>query len=127
MIKRLYIWLWWKYIKKFNEIKLSNFLKNINNDYLKEELKENNILFYSFTYLIYRCFIFYKNSTSIKNAKNELGNINPDNLNIEYLSVIELSKTRLEHLDDINLVTFKKYKNMLDKFFSILDKKKSYK
>lgn len=105
--------------KLYNEKQLNNFLTKVNRDYLEEKLKENKIIFYSFIYLIYRCFIFYKNYTDLKNIKNDLHKLEWKNLNIEYLSIIKLSETRVDYLDDINFVTFKKYKKMLDQFFDL--------
>jgi len=106
--------------KLYNEKQLNNFLTKVNKDYLEEKLKENKIIFYSFIYLIYRCFIFYKNYTDLKNIKNDLHKLEWKNLNIEYLSIIKLSETRVDYLDDINFITFKKYKKMLDQFFDLL-------
>lgn len=106
--------------EKYNYKELNSFLKKMNKDYLKEELKENNIIFFSFTYLIFRSFIFYKNYITSKNTQEDIKNLDKNISNKEYLSVLELSRTRLEHIDDLNLVTFKKYKKMLDAFFNLL-------
>lgn len=104
----------------YNEIKLNNFLKNINKDYLEEELKQNPIILNSFLYLIYISFNFYKNYINSLKSKKEIEVIKKKEISTEYLSAISLSETRLENISDLNLVTFKKYKKMLDVFFELL-------
>lgn len=109
-----------KNFKSYNEKSLEKFLKNINKDYLKEKLNENNIIFYSFLYLIYKCFEFYKNFKESEKAHKLIKELEYKNMNTEYIGIIKMSETRLEHLDEVNIVTFKKYKKMLDTFFTLL-------
>ena len=99
------------------EKELNVFLKNMHKDYLEEELKNNPIIFDSLLYLIFIYYIFYENNLNSENIINDLNN---KNINTNYVGIISLSKTRLKIVNDLNLITFNRYKKMLDTFFWLL-------
>lgn len=109
-----------KDFKKFNEKKMRNFLEWFNNTYAYEKLKGDREIQNSVTYMIYICFIFYKNHVHLKNELEELSSLESKNIHSAYKWIINVNIKRLELIDDIGIYNFKKYNKMLDRFFSLL-------
>ncbi len=100
--------------------KLEDFLKNTQTKYLSETLKNQPQIRNSFYYMIHICYLYKQNCL---NAEKELWDINTlkqSSTDVEHQWILELSWQRLEHIHNINLVNFKKYKKVLDLFFNIL-------
>lgn len=108
------------YFTSYSESKLEEFIKSINKDYLEDNLNNNIEIKYSFYYLLYLLYIFYKNYIESKEQINELEYIIKKEDRPEFKNNLIFSERKLENLNNLNLVTFKKYKSMLDKLFELL-------
>jgi hypothetical protein len=104
----------------FNERKIELFLSSTNIKYISETFKNNKQILNSFSFMVYICFDFYQNYKKSQEQLDEIKDINKIDINPEYSSIIKLSSDRLEYVNNINIVTFKKYSHILDHFFSLL-------
>jgi len=109
-----------KDFESFGEKKIIRFLKTVNHAYISEKLKSNTQIRNSFNFLIYKCFLFYKNYINSEKQINEILDLEKSNITTEYSWVIKLSLKRLEYINNINLHTFKKYNLIIDNFFDLL-------
>ena len=109
-----------QYFSQYSETQLENFLKNTDKKYIDEGIKENEIIRNSFYYLIYICYLFFRNihdsDKNIQEINSSLWEKIPD----IYKWSLALWKQRLKHINNLNSLHFKKYKYMLDRLFSIL-------
>ena len=106
--------------KDYNYENLIIFLKKFNKKYIDDRLRENRIVRNSFYYMIYVCFIFYKNLVDSEEKIWEINDLLDDNIFDIYKENLILTKTRLIELENITLVNFRKYKNMLDELFNLI-------
>ena len=70
--------------KSFNEKKIENFLTSSNKEYMNETLKNHYKIRNSFTFLIYICFVFYKNNIYLKQELQELTSVEKKVIHQEY-------------------------------------------
>lgn len=108
------------YFDEYTENKLEKFLKNIDKNFLEDQLNNNKEIKYSFYYLMYLSYVFYKNYINSEKEIKVLEEIINKEDRIEFKNNLILSEIKLEDLHDLNLVTFKKYKLMLDNLFELL-------
>jgi hypothetical protein len=104
----------------FNEEKIEEFLWWTHIKYLSETLKNNKQISSSFLCMIYNCYNFYQNYKKSEKQLKEMEEMKKIITNQEYSGMLELSSQRLKHINNINIVTFKKYSQILDSFFSLL-------
>ena len=109
-----------KNFKKYNYSSLEQFLKTTEKNYVDDRLNENKLIRDSFYYMIYLCFLCFKNSHDSEKNINEIEKLLWTKTFDLYKWNLELWKTRLSYLNELNLSYFKKYKLMLDKLFSLL-------
>ena len=106
--------------KKWLEL-LTDFINRFKNkDYIltKENSKEYHKLHWILLYFIYLVFLMYQNLEKSSIAKKELETV--ENTWI-YEWQINLMKQRLKYVDDLNILTFNKYKDRLESFFSLFN------
>jgi len=106
--------------KNFNEKKLTNFLENLDKFFIEEKLEQNKELKYHLYYLIFLNYKLFKNILLSNWGILELEEILWEDIDDNFLSELTLSKDRIEHIWNINLLTFKKYKHILEKFIYLL-------
>ena len=106
--------------KSFNEKKIKKFLTTSNKKYINETLKNHYKIRNSFTFLIYICFVFYKNNIYLEQELQELTSVEKKVIHQEYKWLIHLNITRLENIDAIWTNSFKKYNKILSNFFKLL-------
>ena len=105
----------------FSLKKIKDFLLSADLNYLEYQLSYNRDIKYSFYYLIYILYIFYENNTKILEQNDYIQNIWRKDIKLEFKNNIEYSRIKLNHLHNLNLNIFKKYKTMLDNFFKIFN------
>lgn len=108
------------YFKTFNEIKLTNFLKNIDKDFIEEKLEQNKEFKYHIYYLIFLNYKLFKNILLSDWWIEKLEKLIWENIDDDFKSELFLSKERIEHISKVNIVIFKKYKIILEKFINLL-------
>jgi hypothetical protein len=69
-------------------------------------------------YFIYLVFLMYQNIEKNIQTQKELENLWNSWI---YEGHIELMKKRLKYVDDLSVITFKKYKERLEIFFKLLE------
>lgn len=106
--------------KTFSEKKLTDFLKNIDIFFLEEKLEQNKEFKFHLYYLIFLNYKLFKNILLSDWWILELEKILWEDIDDNFKSELFLSKERIEHISDINIVTFKKYKYILEKFINLL-------
>ena len=106
--------------KNYNYNNLKIFLETCDKDYIDERLRENKIIRNCFYYMIYVCFIFYKNLIDSEDKIEEINLLLKDNMFQIYKENLNLGKLRLIEIENITLLNFRKYKMMLDELFSLI-------
>ena len=106
--------------RKFNEKKLQEFLSGSEIRYVSETLKQNVQIRNSFYFMMYNCYRFYQNFRESLQQIQDISDLQEENISIEYAWTLELSSQRLQHINNINITTFKKYSKILDTFFDML-------
>jgi hypothetical protein len=88
---------------------------------MEDKLDNNKEIKYSFYYLMYLSYIFYKNYINSEEEIKVLEEIINKEDRVEFKNNLIFSEIKLESLYDLNLVTFKKYKLMLDQLFTLFN------
>ena len=93
-------------------------LKFKNKDYIltKDNSEEYHKLHWILLYFIYLVFLMYQNVEKTNVTLNELGQ---NRYNWIYEWKLELMKERLNYVNDLNIITFGKYKEKLGLFFKL--------
>jgi len=115
----LTVWKLERNFKNYNYDYFEKFLKNTEKRYIDSSIKENKVVRNSFLYLTYLCYIFFKNSLNSEKNIKRIKLLLWDNIYSVYSWNLELWKTRLDYLNELNIVYFKKYKYILDKIFNL--------
>ncbi len=105
--------------KTYNYNKLDKLIKATDKDYLDDKLQENIVIRNAFLYMIFMCFVLYKNILIAKEEINWLKDFIWKKIDSVYISEMSLSKKRLESISDSSLNVFKKYKLFLDNLFML--------
>jgi len=103
--------------EKFWENKLEFLIKNINKDLINEEIESNKNFKYFLYFLMILNFNFYESIRNNINQIKEIDSIMLKNNYLQYNAILDLSKTRLNEIENISLINFKKYNSFLEKVF----------
>jgi hypothetical protein len=106
--------------EKYNFENLSNFITTTDKDYIDYKLKENKLIRNSFYYMIFLCYIFYRNMTESEKNILKIDKLLQQEIFELYKWNLDLGKTRLIELENISIINFKKYQAMLDKLFELI-------
>ncbi|MDQ7009549.1 MAG: hypothetical protein Q9M94_04640 [Candidatus Gracilibacteria bacterium] len=106
--------------KTFSELKLTNFLKNIDKFFIEEKLKQNPEFKNHLYYLIFLNYKLFKNILLSKGGIEELEKVIGEDIDDNFKAELFLSKERVKHISNINIITFKKYKILLENFMNLL-------
>jgi len=105
--------------KKYNHKSFELFLKTTSKNYIDNSIRENKVIRNSFFYLIYLCYIFFINSHNSEKNILKINKLLWDHIYDVYSWNLQLWKTRLDYLNELNIVYFEKYKKTLDKVFEL--------
>ncbi|MCP4523221.1 MAG: hypothetical protein GY828_03305 [Candidatus Gracilibacteria bacterium] len=111
-----------KNFKSYSYIELEQFLSNTPKEYFEDKLKENQHIEKSFFYMLYICFVFYKNISQSENMQQEIDELLGGDTHQIYKGHLQLSQTKLSVLENMNIVYFKKYNAMLEQLFQVIKK-----
>jgi len=106
--------------KTFNEKKLTNFLANLNKNFIEEKLEQNSEFKFHLYYLIFLNYKLFKNILLSSWWIEELEKLIWEDIDDNFKQELFLSKEKIEHISNININIFKKYKIMLEKFMELL-------
>jgi len=109
-----------KNFKTFSENKLENFLKSINKFFIEEKLEQNRELKFHLYYLVFLNYKLFKNILLSNWWILELEKLIWEDIDDKFIQELFLSKEKIEHISNININIFKKYKIMLEKFMELL-------
>jgi hypothetical protein len=109
--------------KTFSEKKLTIFLNGIDKFFIDEKLEQNIEFRYHIYYLIFLNYKLFKNILLSDWWILKLEKIIWDDIDDNLKKELFLSKERIEHISNINITIFKKYKIILEKFINILKQK----
>ena len=108
--------------KSFSKIDISNiqnFIENVEKKNMQEYLQTYFDIKFSLMYMMYLCYIFYYNMVQIHQQKKDLEECTwKSSFVVEDLQ-LNAAHLRLSHLQDMNMVQFKKYFDMLQTFFQL--------
>jgi len=108
------------YFKTFSEDKITNFLKKIDKFFIEEKLEQNKEIKYQLYYLMFLNYKLFKNILLSSWWIKELENYLWEDIDDKFIAELSLSKERIEHISNINLLVFKKYKIILENFIKLL-------
>lgn len=106
--------------QNYNYEKLREFIETTDKDYIDYKLRENKIIRNSFYYMIFLCFIFYKNINESEKNILKIDKLLQGDIFEVYKWNLDLGKTRLIESENISISNFKKYQSMLDKLFELI-------
>lgn len=109
-----------KNFKNYNYKNLKDFIENTDPKYIDDRLRENKIIRNCFYYLLFICFIFYRNLREADENIKQINTLIDQDIFDLYKANLDLWKIRLVEIEDISLVNFKKYKIMIDKLFKLI-------
>ena len=108
------------YFKTFSEKKLENFLTNLDKFFIEEKLEQNREMKYHLYYLIFLNYKLFKNILLSDWWIKKLEKFLWEDIDDKFMQELFLSKERIEHISNINLVVFEKYKILLENFMKLL-------
>ncbi len=106
--------------KSFNEKKLEKFLINIDIFFIEEKLEQHAEFKYHLYYLIFLNYKLFKNILLSSGWILKLEKLLWEDIDDSFISELSFSKERIEHISEINIMVFKKYKDMLESFIWLL-------
>jgi hypothetical protein len=106
--------------KTFSEKKLTIFLENIDKFFIEEKLEQNRELKFHLYYLIFLNYKLFKNILLSNWWIEELEKLLWEDIDDKFIQELSLSKEKIEHISDININIFNKYKNILENFMKLL-------
>jgi hypothetical protein len=104
----------------FDEIKLEKFFENLNKSFIEERLEQNKEFKYHLYYLIFLNYKLFKNILLSNWWILKLEELIWEDIDDYFKSELFLSKEKIEHISNVNIFIFKKYKIMLEKFINLL-------
>jgi hypothetical protein len=103
--------------------KIENFLKNIDLDYIEENLEKNKIIRNNLYYLIYINYCLFRNIAWNKEEIEKLEKLIWTDIKENLISELSLTQKRLLNLQGENIEIFEKYSKMISNLFKLLERK----
>lgn len=104
----------------YNYRNLKEFIETTDKDYIDYKLRDNKVIRNSFYYMIFLCFVFYKNINESEKNILKIDELLQEDIFEAYKWSLDLGKTRLIESENISISNFKKYQSMLDKLFELI-------
>jgi len=106
------------YFKNFSQKKLEIFFNNLDINFVEEKLEQNLEIKYQLYYLIFLNYKLFKNILLSKWGINDLEKLIWSDIDDSLKLHLFFSKEKIEFIWDINILVFKKYKEILENFLS---------
>jgi len=107
--------------KQITSLELTDFIRNTKKEYLEDALDWNLKIKQYIIYVLHICYIYYSNSIKLKDISDELvESVRKDSI-ILYELEKRFNRERAEYIQKVSMEQFKKYIEILNTFFNLMN------